>query len=68
MSYVVYCRTFLYYEKGGVPPWIFNKVINPKDFDLEQIIYDHRHVGQAGKNGKAPKWQRGLPQFQTSVF
>ena len=33
----------------------FYKVITPKAFDLEQVIDDHRQVGQAGKNGDAPK-------------
>ena len=36
-------------------PLDFIKVITSKVFDLEQVIYDHRQVGQAGKNGDAPK-------------
>lgn len=41
--------------RGGVPPLDFFKVIIPKAFDLEQNINDHRQVGQARKNGDAPK-------------
>ena len=42
--------------RGGVPPPPeFYKVITPSAFDLEQVIYDHQQVGQAGKNGDAPK-------------
>jgi len=42
------------------PPLDFYKVITPKAFDLNQIIYDilvydHQQVDQAGKNGDAPK-------------
>ena len=36
----------------------FKKVITSKAFDLEQVIYYHRQVGQAGKNGDAPKEAR----------
>ena len=39
----------------GVPLLDLYKIITPKAFDLEQVIYDHRQVGQAGKNGDAPK-------------
>ena len=41
--------------RGGVPPLDFYKVITPKGFELEPVIYDHRQVGQAGKNWDAPK-------------
>jgi len=41
--------------RGNVTPSNFYKVITPKAFDLEQVIYDPRQVGQAGKNGDATK-------------
>ena len=43
-------------RKGLFPPSPdFDNVITPKAFDMEQVIYDHRQVGQPGKNGDAPK-------------
>ena len=45
-------------EKLGVrvPPLDFFKVITLKAFDLEQVIYDHRQVGQPmGRMGMHPK-------------
>ena len=36
---------------GGYTPLDFYNVITLMAFDLEQVIYDHRQVGQAGKNG-----------------
>ena len=38
--------------RGGVypSPWIFTKA-----FGLDQDIYEHRQVGQAGESGDAPK-------------
>ena len=41
--------------RGGCTPLDFYKVISPKAFDLEQVIYDHRQIVQAGKNGDTPK-------------
>ena len=32
----------------------FHKVVTPKAFDL--VIFDHRQVGEAGKNDAHPKW------------
>ena len=32
--------------RGGCTPPDFYKVNNPKAFDLEQVIYNHRQVGQ----------------------
>ena len=40
---------------GGGHPLDFYKVITPNVLDLEQVIFDHRQVGQPGKNGDAPK-------------
>ena len=40
---------------GGWKPLYFYKVITPKAFDLEKVSYDHQQVGQAEKNGDAPK-------------
>ena len=33
----------------------FYKVITPKAFDIEHVIYENRQVGQVGKNGDAPE-------------
>ena len=40
---------------GGWTPLYFYKFITPKAFDLEKVSYDHQQVGQAEKNGDAPK-------------